>query len=257
MNGVGSSFKVRDIKGLGPVKASVMSSSVVGKDGSVFQGVQGGDRNIVLTLGLEPDFSTETVSELRQQLYSFFMTKSEVLLLFYSAELPTVEIAGYVEACEPSIFSQTPEMQISIICQNPDFTNSVQKVLTGTCSGGASIAIPYPGTKETGVELELVLGADAWGVTLANTAIQYESLVVTYTVTGIAVMPSGATVKLGTVHRQKHADMIVGETPSSLLKFIPVDTDWPRLQPGDNTVEIVAPDGTTYSLSYYEKFGAI
>ena len=112
---------IRDISGLGPVKAEITTTPSGASRGATFQGVSTDKRNIVLTLGLSPNWSTQTVSSLRQLLYAYFMTEQWCKLRFHSDELPTTDIEGYVEGFEPNHFAQDPEYQISIINPRPDF----------------------------------------------------------------------------------------------------------------------------------------
>ena len=63
-------FYVKDIDGLDPVPASLSSSAFGQLDGEVEQGARREKRNIVLTVGLEPDYVTRTVSQMRRELYT-------------------------------------------------------------------------------------------------------------------------------------------------------------------------------------------
>src|SRR5678809_67180 len=54
-------YALEEIRGLDPVKATIVSSSWAGKDGKQYQSSRREERNIVISLGLEPDFVTTTV----------------------------------------------------------------------------------------------------------------------------------------------------------------------------------------------------
>ena len=47
---------IRDITGLGPVKAEIATTPFATSDGELFQGSTVGKRNIVMTLGFNPDW---------------------------------------------------------------------------------------------------------------------------------------------------------------------------------------------------------
>src|SRR5438105_1504033 len=75
-------FVVRNISGLAPVKATLVSTSFANQDGEQYHSSRREARNIVLTLGLEPDYAIQGVQTLRDQLYAYFMPKSETTLVF-------------------------------------------------------------------------------------------------------------------------------------------------------------------------------
>ncbi len=102
------------------VKAEIISVPS-NKDGDLFQHARLGKRNIVFKLGLDPNWVNQTMSTLRRMLYSHFPPKAWRTLKFYSDDMDTVEIGGYVESNEPNMFSQDPEVQISVICLQPKF----------------------------------------------------------------------------------------------------------------------------------------
>jgi hypothetical protein len=75
----------------------------------------------VLTLGLNPNWVDQTVASLRRVLYRYLMPEAWTKLRFFSDDMPTVDIEGYVESFDPNMFTQDPEIQVSIICPKPDF----------------------------------------------------------------------------------------------------------------------------------------
>jgi hypothetical protein len=115
-----SPIQIRDISGLEPVKAEI-TTVPSNKDGDLFQNARLGKRNIVFKLGLDPNWVNQTMSTLRHMLYTHFPPKTWRTLKFYSDDMPTVEVGGYIESNEPNMFSQDPEIQISIICPKPKF----------------------------------------------------------------------------------------------------------------------------------------
>jgi hypothetical protein len=113
-------FEVRNIDGLGPVKADV-NTTPRSTPGVSFVGTNVGGRNIVLTLGLNPDWDNWTFSRLRRFLDKFFMPEQHIRLVLETMEFSPVEISGYIESNEPNMFSKDPEHQISIICPGSVF----------------------------------------------------------------------------------------------------------------------------------------
>lgn len=115
-------IQIRDISGLEPVKAEIISVPS-NQDGELFQHARVGKRNIIFKLGLNPNWVDQTMSTLRRLLYTHFLPKASISLWFYSDDITQVGIRGYVESNEPNRFSQDPEVQISVICLKPNFFN--------------------------------------------------------------------------------------------------------------------------------------
>jgi hypothetical protein len=122
--------QIRDISGLEPVKAEI-TSVPSNKDGDLFQNARLGTRNIVFQFGLNPNWVDQTMSSLRRVLYTHFTPKTWRTLRFHSDDMPTVQIGGYVESLEPNMFSQDPEIQVSVICLKPNFIGPNSTIYTG------------------------------------------------------------------------------------------------------------------------------
>ena len=126
----GDPVQIKKIDGLGPVKADIQTATYGAINREYLTGKFYGKRNIVLTLGLNPDWATQTVEELRQLLYAYFTPTQQVELRFQSTHLPEVNIFGYVESMDPNIFSADPEIDVSII--HPD---GVSELYLGQVAG--------------------------------------------------------------------------------------------------------------------------
>lgn len=153
---ISNGYMVQDISGLDPVPANIVSSGFARLDGEQYQSSRREKRNIVFQIGLEPDYVTSSVMELRTNLYNFFRPKSEITLRFYVDGYSLIEIKGYVETFSAPLFTRNPVATISIICMDPDFYEPVEKVITGQSTSGTTTGIiDYDGTIETGVLLTM------------------------------------------------------------------------------------------------------
>ena len=99
-------LQVRNIEGLGPVKANVNTSLLGSLDGEAYTGASIPKRNILITLGLNPDWDNWSMEQLRRLVYSYFVSKLRTRLVFRSDTFPPVEISGVVESCEPVLFTK-------------------------------------------------------------------------------------------------------------------------------------------------------
>src|SRR6187431_68125 len=156
MQDISEGYSIQDIDGLDPVKVTVVSSAFAQMDGELYQGSRREKRNMVITLGLEPDYIVGTVQELRKRLYTFFMPKSKLQFRFFHTDEPIFEIWGTVESMDSPKFIQEPMAVISVLCFDPDFYNPTPLVLAGnTTSSTTEISHDYDGTVETGIKFTL------------------------------------------------------------------------------------------------------
>src|SRR5678816_2690021 len=124
--------QVRHIEGLDPTKANISTLSYAAIDGDAFLGSNVPSRNIVLTLGPNPDWSTWTFESLRQLIYSYFIPKySTVQLVFDSDEVGIVQISGIVEDVLANQFTKDPEYIVSLVCLDPMFTAVTPDTVSG------------------------------------------------------------------------------------------------------------------------------
>lgn len=154
-----SQYVVKAIDGLGPVEASLTTADSAVFDGGDILGSRVGMRNIVLTLGFNPDYAAlKSVSNLRRDLYPRFMTKRRVELLFQSDDMEDVKIQGVVDKFDTLIFSKDPAVQISILCPDPKFSSLVETVVPFDVTQlSPGITVPYDGDVNTPFRLEMVL----------------------------------------------------------------------------------------------------
>lgn len=259
MDDVSGGYSVEDIPGLGPVKATIVSSSYAGQDGAQFHNVRREERNIVLQLGLEPDYVFTSVWDLRQRLYNFFMTKSKVDLTFYDSSGLVVNISGWVETCDPAIFSDTPGVAVSILCLDSDFVEPNPTQLSWTTSSNTTdevgrLFIPYQGTVETGVQL--VLNVDR---ALTEFTIYHRTPDGNSASTDIAAtLGAGDVVTLNTVVGTKGLSLTRAGTPSSLLYAKSPQSGWIELVKGDNYIRVYAVGAAIpYTVTYTTRHGGL
>ena len=109
-----ANYIVTDVSGLLRPATDIHTSTGTG-DGEIFSSARIQKRNIVITLRLMGDIETN-----RQQLYRIFPPKT-ACTVFYKNKNRNVQIEGYVEVIDGSIFTEREEIQISIICPKPYF----------------------------------------------------------------------------------------------------------------------------------------
>lgn len=250
---------IRDIGGLGPVNSEITTTPSGTSRGETKQGSSVGKRNIVLTLGLNPDWAVQTVSGLRQILYAYFMTDNWVKLRFFSDEMPVTDIEGTVESFEPNIFAQDPEYQISIINERPDFIEIDATIIRGAVDDGTTwTEVAYEGTVSSGLELRVdrsvELPAYSGPVTISVENFKGVQAIVVDPVT----IDTTKSYKMSSVRGQKRVqnESLVDEEVINLLKNM--SGVWPELQPGENLINVSGfLPGQTWTLAYFNRFGGL
>lgn len=248
-------YLIEDIQGLDPVDANIVSSSFAQLDGEQYQSSRREKRNIILKLGYEPDFVTQTVQGLRGGLYSFFMPKSNVTLTFYIDGAPTVSINGYVEKFQSPLFTADPVATISLLCFDPDFYTPDTKVLSKNSTASTTEQrLDYNGSVETGFLFTFNI----------NRAVDQFSIYARQgdTVPGaldfIGSLLDGDVLRISTVQGNKYATLTRAGVQTSVLYSVSPYSNWLELFPGANYIRVYA-DGAPipYTIEYQEKFGGL
>lgn len=246
---------LEDVEGLDPVKATIVSSKFAQQDGSQFHSTRREERNILIKLGLEPDYISNTVRDLRKRLYNFFMPESEVNLRFYMADGLEVDILGRVESCEAPLFTKEPEMDISIICFDPDFIELESVVIIGTTtSSSTETVITYDGTVKTGIQLVLNVDRSITEFTIYHRPPDG----VLRTMDFAASLIDGDVLTISTVTGKKGATLNRGGTISSLLYGVSPQSNQIELDHGENNIRVYAEGaGIPFEITYLNRYGGL
>lgn len=248
-------YLVKDISGLDPVKATLVSTTIAQIDGAQLQSTRRETRNITMRLGFVPNFYTTDVRSLRQNLYGFLMPKSLVTLRFFFDEVLYAVTVAAVETFESSMFSVDPEVNVSLICYDPDFYAPTTTTFNGTTViGTSSNAIQYDGTSDAG--FVLTLSPNASIADFAITVTHPDNKVLTLDLA--ASLLSGDTVVVNTIPGSKAATLTRSSSSSSLLYAVSPLSIWMGLSPGQNLFRVSSTvSGMPYSLVYTKKYGAL
>jgi hypothetical protein len=261
---ISGGFIVKDIQGLGPVKATLVSSSFANMDGAHYHSSRRDPRNLIIKLGLEPDWATGSVQELRAQLYDFFMPKTQSTLRFRLFDKNTesvleqnldVHILGTIESCEPAMFARDPELDISIMCFNPDFVDLDPVIFEGmSVSDLTESLLSYAGSVETGVIFTISPDRAMPGFDLYHRTPDDQVRHVDFTLPLLA----GDVVKISSVPGSKYATLTRAGVESAILYAISPQSPWFELFPGDNQVRVhEAGAPVPYQIEYTTKYGGL
>lgn len=253
-------IQIRNIDGLDPVKATVNTSLRATVDGAVYTGGSISSRNIVLTIRPNPNWDTWSYEGLRRLLYSYFMPKRSIRLVFESDDMIPVEITGVVESVAVNQFSKDPELLISIICPDPYFTSVDPIVITGQSirSGGTAISIDYNGSVESGIHVDVTFVSGTppilIGVQVGDPTFSRFNVDASVNATTIFEMNSVPMQKF-----VQNIDIGTGVITNLLSKVhIEEGSSWPVIEPGENLFSVITDAGVQdWELTYYERFGGL
>lgn len=165
------SLLVRKITGLNPPDTNLFIGDFA-RDGGFYQGRRVGNRNVVITMDLNPNPALdETVSGLREMLYKAFMdplVDADSLQLNLHDDQGRVRyVLGYVEKFDGEVFDIETAVQISMICPDPYIRDSQDTVLTNA-SGWTTVPFVYGGTAETGFVVIIAINSPTPTLTIDN-----------------------------------------------------------------------------------------
>ena len=263
-----SGFIVREIRGLGPCKATINTTEVSTNDGSIYNSARLNARNIVFDLV----FISTDIESLRQLSYKFFPIKKPVSLYFVTDNRICVT-SGYVETNEPDIFSENESTSISIICPDPFFYSSSANINTTTFYGEEPLFefpfennsltqkliefgsintvtdanIFYEGDAEVGVTITIHAVGEAKNIAIYNTGTREQMKIDTNkiaTITGSGIM-AGDDIIICTVRGKKSIQLLRAGVYTNILNALDKNSDWFQLTKGDNVFAYTAEEGVT------------
>lgn len=248
-------YQVATIEGLEPVKATLVSTSYAGADGEHFQSAKLPARNIKFEIDLDPDFNPKTYTDLRQDLYPFFMPKSQITMRFYLTSGLFLDIAGVVEEFSSPLFEEDPTVQISVMCYQPDFLDArIITVEGNTVSSLINTEIVYPGTVQTGtvVTLHVNRAVSEFSIYSSDEGGNLHQL----DFTGDLI--SGDELVISSLRGNKGITLTRATVSSSFLYGRSAQSNWIELMEGANQFRVFAEgDPIPYDLTYVVRYGGL
>ena len=253
--GASTGYQLEEVRGLDPVKADISSSSFGQHDGSQYQSSRRGERNIVMVIGLVPDFVTNTVQSLRLDLARLLMPKRPVTLRMIDSDGSVVSIAGRVESFEAPLFTRTPKADISIICFDPDFKSHALTTKTGSSvTDITNTAIQYDGSVDTGFLFEMPVNRATNELALVLVNSMGESQRVDFAM----ALSAGDKIEIGSNFGEKGVWVTKDGLRTPALYTITPNSNFLVLSPGVNQFRVqMAGAAIPWSIKYYERYGSL
>jgi len=248
-------YQVNEIDGLDPGKAALVSTSTAGQDGETYQSGKRPARNIRIKLDFDPDFAPKSYSELRNDLYTWFMPKAKITLRFFLSTGLYVDIEGIVESMESAFFVNDPDATISIMCYKPDFIDPRIVSIDGfTVSDSTNTELDYPGTIDAGSVVTLHLNRNLDEFTIYNTDEGNNPYQLDFT----EPLLNGDTLVISSLRGNKGITRTRTGVSSSVLFGRSSQSSWINLFPGMNQFRVYAEgDPIPYTLEYAVRYGGL
>lgn len=261
-------YAITDVKGLTPPSANINTTAMAGSDGSAYNSASLNNRNIVITLYIVSDIERN-----RQRLYKFFRIKRQCRL-FFESDNRRVYIDGYVETIDATIFAQTQQVQISLICERPYFKN-VKATIYDFSWTTSAFEFPFS-IEESGIEFSSSNSVSS--VDVVNGGENEVGVEITLTATGTVLNPTISNVTTGgkfplnvelkagdeiviTTHTgNKRVTLFKDGEETNIMNTIGKNPDWFALDIGDNIFAYSADYGGEYlsvTIKLTEEFAGV
>lgn len=244
-------YVVTKIDGLDPPKAKINLSDIAGMNGSLFNSAKAETRNIVLTV-----LPQNPVERNRLALYKYAQV-AQWCKIYYSNGSVDVQIEGYVETVEGSIFSRSQSFQISILCPQPYF-EGLHEIYNDISSLISNFEFPFA-IESSGIEFSYI-NHDVLS-TVTNVGDVETGLSIYITARGEVVNPviydatSGGSIGLNitlqdrdqviinTNSGSRSVKLIRGVTETNIIDKVTPNPTWFILNPGENIFSYDADSG--------------
>lgn len=166
------SLLLREVTGLNPPAIDLFIGEYA-RDGGFYGGRRVGQRNVVLTIDLNPNPALgETTQGLREFLYRTFIDPAvrddHLQLLIHDQAGGLRSLYGYVDTFETELFTTETVAQISIVCPDPYIVDAVETELVSPTGTWLVVPFTYSGSAETGLETEIHISADHGKLNINN-----------------------------------------------------------------------------------------
>jgi len=248
-------YNVKSIYGLDAdeIISSYYASGSISND--PFYTMASPKRDIVVRLVLNPDYQAgETVSDLRDRLYRAISSNRTgvVELRFKDGAVEQASVKGFVSKFEAAHFSEVPELQMTITCQDPMLRAPLDEIISGESLNQVS---PW--------FQDLVSTAPHGATFIFKVVAVANSIEFTqFTESGIdpdwsfkILPPITATettfinddlVYISSINKQRSVSLIRGVNKIQLADKIQPFSVWPAIFPGNNQFTII--ESTKYKL---------
>lgn len=231
-------------------------------EGGFYQGHRPRSRELVFTIGLNPNYSLgQTVASLREDLYSLLGGQAAgILVSLFNDDVEVARIAGHVSKMPTPLFEKSTVAQITVECTSPYLKAPVETIHTeanGLTSASTLNVIEYDGSAPTGIIFDFTT-VNAVGSQFRGIKIESNSEVLTFD----TMIDSQDRIIINTTPGSRSA-LSTGPTGNkNLLSSIINGSVWPKLYKGTNEVYVTSYLGNLFShdwnsISYTKQYWGV
>lgn len=235
--------------GFGPPEVDVAMLDTL-YEGGLYSGRRPHNRQIVLRIGLNPDYAAgEVPADLRSTLYGLLLSPAAATPVIkiqpnIGSASPIAQALGYVSKFETVQWSKDPEVQITFECDGPYL--AAPTALTPTITTKTAFTVTNPGDAPVGFQMRSVFTSNVapgdFTVTLNGKTLDVQDF----------NRVSGDEIWIDT--RPGHRSVLyknnVAGTTASLLTYLTDDSEWLEMVGGANAFT-VSTNAWTWSLFSY------
>lgn len=194
-------------------------------------------RDIVLKIGLDPGLG-QSYGQLRDALYR--MISRSVLFSLMDESLILAQTTGYIRQVEPVHFSNAPEIQITIECNDGDFSAPFPVDIPLATLNTLHPVINYEdGTAPTGLQLQFTVTANTASFTISHHSEFWHAdpgdvnniFLLTY------AFLTGDVITISTQPKEKTITRLRAGVTLDLAGYINAGAVWPKLYSGVNAFD--------------------
>lgn len=245
-------FNVKKVTGLD-------ADSIISKYyGSAFNALSLKDREVVITVGLNPNFSElVSYSDLRNILYRLIAaTKTGMVQIYFKNGTETVAVLkGHISKLEADHFARIQEAQITINCPDPMLRAPERTEVVVDALDPASTTInDILSTAPHGFCFHLEVTSPFADLTITNDGDDSWEF---------KVIPSGGFLTGDVLYfcseeRDRQLYITRGSTTIQLLDLITASAIWPLMFPGSNVFSLTNPTNVVWNdISYYPTYWGV
>jgi hypothetical protein len=248
-------YQVADIDGLDPGKATLVSTTSAGEEGATYQSGKRPPRNIKLKLELDPDFDPKSYEDLRDDLYTWFMPKAQISMRYFMTSGLSVDIAGVVESMDSPLFTDDPDVNVSIMCFKPDFIDNRLVSIEGfSVDDTTNMEIDYPGSVEAGTVVTINFNRSVSDFTIYNTDEGGQLQKLDFS----GSLINGDKLVISSLRGNKGITLTRAMASSSYLYGRSSQSSWISLEQGTNQFRVYAEgDPIPYTVEYIVRYGGL
>lgn len=214
-------------------------------------------RDVVILIALNPQFSRgKTYSDLRDDLYKAVASSRNGLLeiRFMSGTKPVASVQGFVTKMETNLFSKTPQVQMTISCDE-GLISSFEKYEADVIHIGVDTTITDENsTAPHGFDFRLTFDDPSESFVIQPD----DSVDPEWKFEVVYDFLADDELYFSSITTDKQLYVVRGLTTTHLVDKITIGSLWPIIFPGDNDFQFIADGAFTWnSFEYYETYWGV